>query len=1376
MSKSNNKWRNILHWGRDISKVRAPGLWLYPNENSIHFRISTKKNFNSGVDAKKLDKSGVIWDEWFHYAVVVSGMDVRHYINGKLHNSGKLSELPISPGKENLHIPDTIGRHMRGVFIKELIWFNTSVPASDISKYMSYLKNRKDWECYYDRYSDLKSLPKNRITMENHYNRIGKKENRIWDCNPIKMLYRWNFIDGGRNIIKSIVGKLNGQATNVGRTSGINGVAVSFNGIGKSASNTSSHISLSTVNLANVRTISMWVYFNKFNNSSKVMDFGNGAGKRNVSIGNKGTVGDLLFEIYHKNVSKKLVIKNFWSVNKWQHVVFTAGDKMIGWKNGKMMGEEKGWVPDNFNLVKNYFGRSNWGSHEILDGKISDVRFYDDTLDKDKIQVLYEEGEKNIKIIRKGLTAYIYKVKPTKRRKHVQFKELIKKVVTPGIKVPSEIGRKSSNIGIRWIGYLTAPKDGVYRFWFKTSNGSRLWIDYKIYAESHGQQMAYYGGKSITMKGGKSYNIRYEWYNANSSGVELWWQPPSEGKQMVPTSVLTTRNIGSLGKIGTLKKERKVIIDDVKELNKMQYVVEGKNIPFGRGDEYTVMLWIKASANNNNWRNIFRWGNSEISLYPNEKHIRFKISTKTGVEGVDVKNLDKIPEWGWDKWFHYTVIVKGREIRHYINGKIHSSGKTRKYPISLRDHKLYVPVSTSRHMKGVFIKKFSLFNYPIDSNKIPIYMKEGDSSTKTKTGRYVRLRQTKHEYLHFGEVEVFSGNTNIAFKKQTSLSSTHKPWGGPSSNAVDGNKKTWTHTLKGGWWIVDLGKSYNIEMIKIFNRQECCQNRLNGVLLEILNDSKKVIWSTRLDDRIGEQKIAVDTKAGFGGKGLIADIYHAYKVGDNWQLYQKTPTRVNYIKRVITPNIDYNWGSGKILNTDKTNNIGIRWYGWITPTKTGVYKFWTRHDDGGRLKIARNWYINSKKSWKSQNLSKYHGGPPIKLFKDYSYPIYFEWYEAGGNAAAELWWQPPGEVRVKVPSSVCTQTRMGPEGKFELSQNYLYGVGNDQKLYRQKNPGNKLGGWINYNQCCVDSIAHRNGYFYGVSNYSLMRMKVKGNYKTGWSKIVDTCCVRDIAFHSNGILYGVGVNGSILRKKTKNVKSNWVDVNRKERFTDIEPFRNNTKLRRIYVKMRTLRRQMAIPRSDYYKKIRVLRKIRRNISRRDYYKKIRQIRKEYQEAIRPVYKRLRHLYKKLRRINYARRRAYYARRRSRRRAYHARRRRRIAQRRALAKQIALARKRGLTARGNVKAITWYNDYLWAVSKRNRVMRQKAKNSASSGWNDYGSCCVKSITFDDNGVMYGVGKNNRIYRKSNANPRSRWKYLGNCCVKSIMFAPKGTERV
>jgi hypothetical protein len=111
--------------------------------------------------------------------------------------------------------------------------------------------------------------------------------------------------------------------------------------------------------------------------------------------------------------------------------------------------------------------------------------------------------------------------------------------------------------------------------------------------------------------------------------------------------------------------------------------------------------------------------------------------------------------------------------------------------------------------------------------------------TISRTGRYVRV-QLAHasEVISLAEVQVFGTNvqqeSNIALMGSATQSSTAA--GGVASRAIDGNTNgAWggnsvTHTNLGsqGYLTVDLGSVKTINSLKLWNRTDCCSNRLTN--------------------------------------------------------------------------------------------------------------------------------------------------------------------------------------------------------------------------------------------------------------------------------------------------------------------------------------------------------------------------------------------------------------------------------------------------------------------------------------------------------------------------------------------------------------------
>lgn len=97
-----------------------------------------------------------------------------------------------------------------------------------------------------------------------------------------------------------------------------------------------------------------------------------------------------------------------------------------------------------------------------------------------------------------------------------------------------------------------------------------------------------------------------------------------------------------------------------------------------------------------------------------------------------------------------------------------------------------------------------------------------------------------------------SGSTvNLALNGNASQSTTAH--GGVPSRAIDGNTNgNWsngsvTHTNasdSNDWWEVDLGNTYTIDEIVVWNRTNCCSGRLGNFTVQILNSGGSVVWSS----------------------------------------------------------------------------------------------------------------------------------------------------------------------------------------------------------------------------------------------------------------------------------------------------------------------------------------------------------------------------------------------------------------------------------------------------------------------------------------------------------------------------------------------------
>lgn len=126
------------------------------------------------------------------------------------------------------------------------------------------------------------------------------------------------------------------------------------------------------------------------------------------------------------------------------------------------------------------------------------------------------------------------------------------------------------------------------------------------------------------------------------------------------------------------------------------------------------------------------------------------------------------------------------------------------------------------------------------------------ANVTSKSGRFVRIDLPgKAKIINIAEVEVFSGNENVALKGKASQDGTYAA--AIAARAIDGktngdyNAGSVAHTAVGRdnpFWEVDLGTKHDITRIVIWNRTDgSTQNRLDGFKLSLLDEKRGTVWT-----------------------------------------------------------------------------------------------------------------------------------------------------------------------------------------------------------------------------------------------------------------------------------------------------------------------------------------------------------------------------------------------------------------------------------------------------------------------------------------------------------------------------------------------------
>ena len=106
--------------------------------------------------------------------------------------------------------------------------------------------------------------------------------------------------------------------------------------------------------------------------------------------------------------------------------------------------------------------------------------------------------------------------------------------------------------------------------------------------------------------------------------------------------------------------------------------------------------------------------------------------------------------------------------------------------------------------------------------------------------------------LAIAELQVFSGDRNVAPAGTARQSSTY--FNASAIRAIDGKETgnyfaesvSHTGTERNPWWQLDLGIELPVDKIIIFNRVDCCSERISPAVIYVLNKEMKVVWRNEI--------------------------------------------------------------------------------------------------------------------------------------------------------------------------------------------------------------------------------------------------------------------------------------------------------------------------------------------------------------------------------------------------------------------------------------------------------------------------------------------------------------------------------------------------
>lgn len=223
------------------------------------------------------------------------------------------------------------------------------------------------------------------------------------------------------------------------------------------------------------------------------------------------------------------------------------------------------------------------------------------------------------------------------------------------------------------------------------------------------------------------------------------------------------------------------------------------------GQDFSVAYWLNLQeGHNGKWRLIMQKGaftnqrTFAMWMRPSDNRILIAAST-TANNNENISSQAEIP---LNEWMHIAYVKEGGKLKLYLNGKLdvelNLSGTTVSNDASLFfGANRYYTTAVSK------LDDVRLYGYPLAVSEVFTLATERSCDV-----------------------------VNLALNQTTKQSSNYP--NAVSDRAVDGNTSgLWedatianTQNEQNAWWEVDLGDVYDLSHINIWNRTDCCPNRL----------------------------------------------------------------------------------------------------------------------------------------------------------------------------------------------------------------------------------------------------------------------------------------------------------------------------------------------------------------------------------------------------------------------------------------------------------------------------------------------------------------------------------------------------------------------
>ncbi|MCP3914581.1 MAG: hypothetical protein GY711_03370 [bacterium] len=135
---------------------------------------------------------------------------------------------------------------------------------------------------------------------------------------------------------------------------------------------------------------------------------------------------------------------------------------------------------------------------------------------------------------------------------------------------------------------------------------------------------------------------------------------------------------------------------------------------------------------------------------------------------------------------------------------------------------------------------------------LTVWQRVAMAAEDPKPARFVRIELPgAQRVLSLAEVQVLRDGRNLTKNAAATQCATSN--NAPAARAIDDNwngvfnagSVTHTPVVSDAWWEVDLGTEQVIDQVTIWNRTDCCAERLEGFRLRVLNGARETVWERK---------------------------------------------------------------------------------------------------------------------------------------------------------------------------------------------------------------------------------------------------------------------------------------------------------------------------------------------------------------------------------------------------------------------------------------------------------------------------------------------------------------------------------------------------